>query len=554
MTTWADAGRLVQILTADALDILRPQRKHLAQRRAQWGQPGQGEGLFAQRYFDRVRQQAPDRHVDDKTWDDLEFPALFAHMDTTQTAPGRQVLYHRLRTPLADAAVLASRHAAAQRLRDDPLLRECIQRRLLRLEGDGSEDLADDLFGDPPTPGRHYGWLIAWAVVALAILALVWPLGLPAWLFVPVLGVNWLVSMAGTLGKRQQIEALTNSLTLAAVADQLATLRGQHDALPSLQALVHEAPARRAFRRALGRFRLVFSLDAAQVPVVAQAANLVKSLLLIDVLVCGHAIRRFGTVRDKLRASFVLVGEIDASIAVASWLVQQRVHCRPTLAADASLMIEGGVHPLIAEGVSNTMAPGQRSALVTGSNMAGKTTFIKMLGMNVILGRTLGICTACAATLPAARVMASIHNRHSVGSGKSHYFAEVEAIAGFLARATPDNPHLFLIDEPFSGTNTVERIAIARAVLEALGRHARVFVTTHDVELQALLGDGYGLYHFQEDPNVEGFFDYRLRAGATREHNAIALLDRIGFPAPVVAAALCYAGVNAGDEVVVSVD
>ena len=136
--------------------------------------------------------------------------------------------------------------------------------------------------------------------------------------------------------------------------------------------------------------------------------------------------------------------------------------------------------------------------------------------------------------------MASIRGEHSVESGKSHYIAEMEAVQGFIESARQGHCRLFLIDELFNGTNTVERLAAARAVLESLGAHAQALVTTHDVELQDDVAHLYELYYFQEDPDVEGFFDYRLRPGRTTRRNAIRLLARNGFPAEVVDKALEY--------------
>ena len=82
-----------------------------------------------------------------------------------------------------------------------------------------------------------------------------------------------------------------------------------------------------------------------------------------------------------------------------------------------------------------------------------------------------------------------------------------------------------------------------------LSERALVLVTTHDVELQALLSDRFELFHFREDPDIESMFDYRLRPGATTARNAIRLLERFGFPAPIVASALRYAGeLDAGAE------
>lgn len=173
--------------------------------------------------------------------------------------------------------------------------------------------------------------------------------------------------------------------------------------------------------------------------------------------------------------------------------------------------------------------------------MAGKTTFIKMVAVNALLAQTLGFCLASAATIPRSRVAASIQARHSVASGKSHYFSEVETIRSFLTRQAQGRCTIFAIDELFSGTNTVERVAIARAVLESLGSRALVLATTHDVELQTFLAGRYDLCHFQESPEVDGFFDYRIRRGAATERNAIRLLHEIGFPEAVIANAAAYA-------------
>ena len=89
--------------------------------------------------------------------------------------------------------------------------------------------------------------------------------------------------------------------------------------------------------------------------------------------------------------------------------------------------------------------------------------------------------------------MASIRGEHSVESDKSHYFTETEAILSFIENAKTGRCRVFVVDERFSGTNTVERVAAARAVLGAISANAQVLVTTHDVELLTLLGDGFEL-------------------------------------------------------------
>ena len=134
--------------------------------------------------------------------------------------------------------------------------------------------------------------------------------------------------------------------------------------------------------------------------------------------------------------------------------------------------------------------------------------------------------------------MASIRGEHSIESGKSRYFAEMEALLEFLRCVERGEAPVLAVDEPFGGTNTVERIAAAKAVLAALARGAQVLASTHDSELQILLAETFDPFHFTEDPGVEGFFDYRLRPGGSTEGNALRLLGAIGFAPAVVADAL----------------
>lgn len=255
-------------------------------------------------------------------------------------------------------------------------------------------------------------------------------------------------------------------------------------------------------------------------------------------MACTLALKHFAQVRSVLQSTYQLLGSIDASIAVASCLEQHPDHCMSEISSTRLIDIEAGYHPLLANPICNSLCLDGCSALITGSNMAGKTTLIKTVGSNIILGRTLGFCLAARAVIPDSNVMTSIRSEHSVESGKSHYFGEIERLQAFIESAARSDCRVFVIDEPFNGTNTVERIAIARAVLDRLCVDAQVLVTTHHVELQQYLSADYDLYHFQENPDIEGFFDYQLRTGSTTERNAIRLLDRIGFPAEVVARAI----------------
>ena len=120
---------------------------------------------------------------------------------------------------------------------------------------------------------------------------------------------------------------------------------------------------------------------------------------------------------------------------------------------------------------------------------------------------------------------------------KSYYMEEVNAIGELLEKAEKsERPTLFTIDEVFKGTNTIERVSSAKAILEHLnqGQHM-VLVSTHDIELTQLLESGFQLHCFQEQIEDQQLsFDYKLRPGALTKRNAISILEIAGYPTTII--------------------
>lgn len=523
-------GFFVRDLAQRTLDTLQPRRRALAELRAQWGQPGEKHAPFAARWFELDRGDGA--CVDDKTWADLEFPRLFARLDTTVTPLGSQALYRLLHEYVDDPAELAARHALHRRLRDDAPLRERLQAVLLRLRAPAHAHVVEALFGDAPVAAPRRWLLGLWGALSLLPLVGLLMFGWSAWWWIAALAINIALIYRGSWQQMREMERVNGCLRLLDTADALAAVREGEPALPPLACLREERAARDAARRPL------WLLRASKREPVSWLMPWLNLLCLFELNVHLWTVDRFFAQRERMRESFAQVARLDAAIALASALAMYPRHCAPELADTLHLAVEDGCHPLLPEGVPNSVELDGRSLLVTGSNMAGKTTFVKMLAINAILGRTAGFCLATRAVLPRVPVRAAVQGEQSVASGKSLYFAQIEAIRGYLAAGAGG---LIVLDEPFSGTNTVERIAIACAVLRALGEHALVLVTTHDVELQALLQGRYALCHFQEDPDAEGWFDYRLRPGPATARNAIRLLARVGFPPQVVAEAMACA-------------
>lgn len=521
---------------SDLAQILLPVGKARARLRAAWGQPGNGDGFLSGLYFDRVRRRClPAQLVDDRTWDDLEFARIFQDIDTTITPVGRQCLYRKLRTLQFDGGTIDRQWTSYQTLQSNRELRENLQFALLPLDRASAPWIVDLLAGTLPEKSPIHDFalplvLLSVLAVATAAVHLVTP-----WLPVVMLLINAVIAIRidPTLGR--SADAMLDCGQLLSVARKLETVCGK-ETIPELDRIIEGVPTRKHLASQIKVLSWWNTLSQT-VPFggIVVLANL---LLLAKLLFYVRAKERFISSRELWLSLYDQIGSVDAAIAVSNFIHRHPAHSRPIVTEEPTIRLIDAYHPLISEPVKNSILLRNRSALITGSNMTGKTTFIKMIAINIILGHTLGICLAAEATVPRSGVMSVIKGGQSVEAGKSRYFAEAEAIREFLQESAAGACRVFVIDEPFSGTNTVERIAATRSVLAQIGSHAQVLATTHDVELQHLLEENFSALHFREDPAVEGFYDHRVYAGVSHERNAIRVLERLGYPSEIIAAAL----------------
>ena len=200
-------------------------------------------------------------------------------------------------------------------------------------------------------------------------------------------------------------------------------------------------------------------------------------------------------------------------------------------------------HPLIAaeRKVTNDVrldAMGE-IMMVTGSNMAGKSTFLRTLGINLCLAYAGGPVNATGMQTRLFTIYACIKVSDSLADGYSYFYAEVRRLKGLLAKleqeATPDSlPVLYLIDEIFKGTNNYERLIGSRAYIRALvGKHGVGAISTHDLELVRLSETLSAIQHFHfREEVIDGklVFDYRLRSGPCPTRNALKIMQLEGLP------------------------
>jgi DNA mismatch repair ATPase MutS len=272
--------------------------------------------------------------------------------------------------------------------------------------------------------------------------------------------------------------------------------------------------------------------------------------LLLDGTGIYFGTRDLGKAGPSLARVVAAAGDVDAAVAIASYRAGRDDWTRPEFRPDpGTTELTGLRHPLIDHAVANSLAlKAGQGLLVTGSNMSGKSTFLRTVGANAVLAQTINTCLAQEYRAPVFHVRSCIGRTDDLLSGTSYYLAEVEALLDLVRASTSEAPHLFLLDEVFRGTNAVERIAAGQAVLTQLldgdgpRRPHLVLAATHDLELVELTSGRFAACHFGDAIGADGLtFSHRLQPGPSTSRNAIALLRLHGAPDALVNRAMSTA-------------
>lgn len=246
--------------------------------------------------------------------------------------------------------------------------------------------------------------------------------------------------------------------------------------------------------------------------------------------------RQHGT---HVRAWLQTVGEFEALGSLATYRYEHPDDVWPEI-VDGPARFEATAvgHPLIpaARMVRNDvrLSPDAQLLVVSGSNMSGKSTLLRTVGINAVLALAGAPVRAARLQVTPVAIGATLRIEDSLQEGRSRFFAEITRIRALSDLATGPRPLLFLLDELFHGTNSHDRLHGASGVLRNfLARGAIGLITTHDLALTAIadeLRPRAANVHFAD--RFEGgeiHFDYRLRPGPVTRSNAIALMRAVGL-------------------------
>ena len=166
--------------------------------------------------------------------------------------------------------------------------------------------------------------------------------------------------------------------------------------------------------------------------------------------------------------------------------------------------------------------------MITGSNMSGKTTFMRTIALNLILAYAGGFVFAKNMSCFPMHIMTSMRVKDNVEEGISTFYGELLRIKEMIEYSHKKQPMICFIDEIFKGTNSLDRIAGAKATIEKLSLpYAYTFLTTHDLELGQLKKQNYHFDEYYEDEHI--YFDYKIKKGISKSSNGQFLLKQVGI-------------------------
>lgn len=448
--------------------------------------------------------------LDDQTWNDLLLAPYLAGLSEEVSIAGRQELYRRLRAGLDEDA----RRALGERLRAlqaDPGRIADLRTRLHPLRGADTEIAALLSEGEAPAPPRWIGWtwLLPLALVASIAAVIVSPL---AWI---VSGAVLYTLITLQMRYHERVEGWKRSLKtiqlLLLATSKLGADAAEPDAADHAVRLSHSLA--RSFMARMspdgGAYGDWFAL--------ANVTHYYRTQAIV------------ARERAFLRACWRHCAALEADVSLARYLDGRGDWCWAEGAGAGELAIDEGTHPLLAAPAGLSIALRGQGAFISGPNGIGKSTFLRMLGLNLVLARAFGVCHARRARLPALPVYASMQNDDSLFDGQSLYMSELARARALLAASEGPHPGVCLIDEIFRGTNHVESVAAAAAVLDTLAAQSLVLVSSHNLVLASLLEHRLAPHCLGRD----GAGRLALAPGVLDRTNGIALLGTHGFDAAI---------------------
>ena len=463
---------------------------------------------------------------------------LFELLCTVRTRMGEERLAQWLKTP-APLSEIRERHGCIEDLKDRVNLRE---------------ELA--VIGEHSNVGIHPAALLQWAETPNRLVSswMVWA-GLLLPVVAVVLTIYWRVTDIGApLFVTLVIEAIVLSLLRKTTDDVLngseaafADLRLFSELLLRVERENFAAPPLQKLKQRLSSHTRNASQTIASLSTIVSFAGsrrnqaitlfVVPLMYTLNVALIAERWRR--THGSVVRSWVETIGDFEALLSLAGYTHEHPADPFPEfVAGQATFAAEELGHPLIpaARAVRNSVniSGKTRILLVSGSNMSGKSTLLRTVGINTVLAMAGAPVRARSLALTELQIGASIRINDSLHEGSSRFYAEITRLRQLFDVVDGSRPLLFLLDELLQGTNSWDRRSGAEGIVRAFAARGAIgLISTHDLALTDISGLPEGALvnvHFQDElQDGRMSFDFKLREGVVTRSNAMELMRSIGL-------------------------
>ena len=474
-------------------------------------------------------QEQGDCSVDETTWNDLEMDNVFLRINHTNSFIGEQILYHRLHDLNSDEEVKMEK--LVDYFDGNPMEREKIEERLFRI-GKHDEDyylnefLVNTNLWKVGNVGLYHILQVVLIVFSLLSIFMKTPIAYIGLAMIVI--INFMIYWRTKVSYNIYFSSLVTFKSIYNTA--LYLVNNVPDKYINDDKLNH------SLKRLRQLSRIIISLDNRRESALAGDVSgllieYIYGILLIDVTAFSYIMKAIENKVEDVETLMKFVGEIDAGIAVSSYRASVAHWCSPLL-EEQGIEVEDIIHPLLENPVPNNWKLTNK-AMITGANASGKSTFMKSIAINCILAQTIYTCTASKMLLKPVKIMTCMALRDNIITGESYYMQEIKCLKEIVNQAGREDV-LVVLDEMLKGTNTAERIAASKAILDYLGdSNMMIIVATHDDALTE--NAKYEQFHFKGlVENDRLLFDYRIYEGKNKNRNAIELLAILGYPSVIV--------------------
>lgn len=486
------------------------------------------------RFHTSVVRNETGKYIDDITWEDLEMDNVYLRLNHTNSFIGEQMLYHKLHnlTDTLSKLDFENQEEHISYFDQRPDYRLEVEKKLQDIgKRDNAYYLAEFLLNSSlwkigSTFVFHFlqVLLVVFALTSIFCDSEMYLIGL-----ITIASINLLVYTS----TKMKYEIYLESLAAFKQIYDFAKWVEKHEEGTTPFISSRERTAIQSLKKVsnivlnfYGRKQNALSGD-----VVAILNDYIWGVTLLDVTLFNYTMKIIYNKQTDVLMLLKLVGEIDVSISILSYRKSINTWCVPDMIS-SGFQAEGLVHPLMKNPVANDFILSDR-AIITGTNASGKSTFMKAIAINCILAQTIHTCSAKKVNLEKMYIMTCMSLRDDIMSGESYYFREAKYLKRILTEIEEEKV-LCVIDEILKGTNTKERIAASKAILDFIGhQNCMVLVATHDNELTK--NPLYEQFHFESSVvNNDMSFDYKIKDGVSTESNAIALLSVLNYPEEIV--------------------